>query len=74
MIIKHGRHICLGNSRGAQRFVGFISWFYCPRADWLSRRTPTTWTNAFTCLHLGEVEKTESRKGGRRERIPGQTW
>ena len=24
MIIKHGRHICLRNSQGAQRFVGFF--------------------------------------------------
>ena len=24
MIIKHGRHICLRNSRGAQRYVGFF--------------------------------------------------
>ena len=24
MIIKHGGHICLRNSQGAQRFVGFF--------------------------------------------------
>ena len=29
MIIKHGRHICLTNSRDAQRFVGFFSLYCC---------------------------------------------
>ena len=43
MIIKHGRHICLRNSQGAQRCVGFsflIVLFGC----WLAgRQTPITW-------------------------------
>ena len=30
------------NSRGAQRFVGFISWLCFSGSDWLDRQTPST--------------------------------
>ena len=37
MIIKHARHICLRNSRNAQRFVGLIFLIVLSGADWLVR-------------------------------------
>ena len=44
MIIKHGRHICLGNSRGAQRYVGFFFLSIVLFGCWLAGRQPLiTW-------------------------------
>ena len=36
MIIKHGRHICLRNSRGAQRYVGFFFFLIVLSGWWLA--------------------------------------
>ena len=35
--------VCLRNSRGAQRYMGFFSWWCFSDADWLGRQIPITW-------------------------------
>ena len=47
MIIKHGRHICLQNARGAQRFVVFfflIVLFRCWLAGQANHMDPAWWS------------------------------
>ena len=53
------------NWRGAQRFVGFISWLCFRNADWLSRRTPITWIGSLSfsnSLIVHEAKTMENHK------------
>ena len=68
MIIKHGRYICLRNSQGAQRYVGFF--LYCALQVLTIPWTPKVFSEKSRETAISEARSGEERENREDVRKP----